>query len=77
MSYRHGFHDGVVRTSALADCHRLTAPGVAGQGFPGMIYLSTVSYLGPMTGWLPGSPSVKGCFFFDMLSRTKWRINGG
>ena len=54
------------------------APGASGQGFPGMIYLSTLSYLGPndrpdrqvgTSVRRPSSPTSS--------THTRWRINGG
>ena len=44
------------------------APGVAGQGFPGMIYLSTLSYLGPNDRPVARLAEREKVFFFDMLS---------
>ena len=43
------------------------APGTYGQGFPGLIYLSTLSYLGPANRTLAGISESEQFFFSEML----------
>jgi hypothetical protein len=43
------------------------APGTFGQGFPGLIYLSTLSYLGPDNKTIAGLRDSQQMFFSEML----------
>src|SRR5260370_41909830 len=42
-------------------------PGAFGQGFPGLIYLSTLSYLGPNNRTIAGMRDSQQLFFSEML----------
>ncbi len=52
-------------------------PGRFGQGFAGMIYLPTLSYLPETSRPADGSSPYPQIFYGTLLQRTKRRINGG
>ena len=52
-------------------------PGAFGQGFPGLLYVSTVAYLDPKERPAAARDSFTQAFYSEMLTRTKLLTNGG
>ena len=67
-----------VRPAGSAASHRVAHPGTFGQGFAGLIYLSTLAYLKHLPRWHWQTPRTSGAVLRATCCRlTRPRISGG
>ena len=64
---RAGIHGGAIWSAGAADLTVAPVPGRFGQGFPGLIYLSTMSYLAPQNKAIRSLDAHGRLFFSDIL----------